>query len=264
MAQSNRLSKAERREMARKEAERIRKAHEAKEKRSRRILIAVVVVVVAFVAVAGFMIFKSARDEATTTALSGFDGATPIGATDRGGIPVGAEGAGAPNDNAPELDLYVDFMCPACGQFEQVNGEDIATAVQNGEVTAVYHPLGFLDNMSNGTNYSTRSASAFATVATESPDKAMDFLTALFAQQPEENSTGLTDEEIAQVAVDAGVPQDVADQIEERTYTDWVGKATEQAGNDDVQATPTVKIDGEIWQGDWSQPGSVISAVKDA
>src|SRR5699024_8818482 len=102
-------------------------------------------------------------------------------------------------EGAPELDLYVDFMCPACGQFEQVNGEDIAKAVSSGEVTAVYHPLGFLNRMSQGTNYSTRSATAFATVATEAPDKAMDFLTELFAKQPEEGSKGLTDEKIAEI-----------------------------------------------------------------
>src|SRR5699024_6005266 len=119
-------------------------------------------------------------------------------------------------------------MCPACGQFVQVNGEDIATAVANGEVTVVYHPLGFLNRASQGTQYSTRSAAAFATVATEAPDKALDFLTELFTQQPEEGSTGLTDDEVAQIAVDAGVPQDVADQIGDGTYTEWVDKATEQ------------------------------------
>src|SRR5699024_12644395 len=50
-------------------------------------------------------------------------------------------------------------------------------------------PLGFLNRMSQGTEYSTRSAAAFATVATEAPDKALDFLTELFAQQRSEEHT---------------------------------------------------------------------------
>src|SRR5699024_9245283 len=107
-------------------------------------------------------------------------------------------------------------------------------------------------------------AAAFATVATEAPDKALDFLTELFAQQPEEGSKGLTDDEVAQIAVDAGVPQDVADQIGDGTYTEWVDKATEQAGNDGVSQTPTVKLDGEVWQGNWSEPGALLSAIEDA
>lgn len=260
MAQSNRLNKAERREIARKEAERIRKIEERKEKRSRRILIIVVILVVALIGAAIVVIAK----QANKTLLSDFEGATPIAATEHGGIPIGADGAGTRNEGAPELDLYVDFMCPACGQFEQVNGEDITTAVENGEVTAVYHPLGFLDQMSQGTQYSTRSAAAFATVATEAPDKAMDFLTALFAQQPKEGSKGLTDEEIAQIAVDAGVPQEAADKIGDGTYTEWVATATEQASNDGVKATPTVKLNGDVWQGNWSQPGTLLSAIKEA
>ena len=260
MAQSNRLTKTERREQARKEAERLRKIQEAKEKRSRRILIVVVILVVALIAAAAIVIYR----QANKTVLSDFEGPTPVAATEHGGIPFGAEGAGTRNEGAPELDLYVDFMCPACGQFEQVNGEDIATAVANGEVTVVYHPLGFLNRASQGTEYSTRSAAAFATVATEAPDKALDFLTELFTQQPEEGSTGLTDDEVAQIAVDAGVPQDVADQIGDGTYTEWVDKATEQAGNDGVSQTPTVKLNGEVWEGNWSQSGTLLSAIEDA
>src|SRR5699024_7631409 len=123
MAQSNRLTKAERREQARKEAERLRKTPEAKETRSRRTLL------VALIAAAAIVIYR----QANKTVLSDFEGPTPVAATEHGGIPFGAEGAGTRNEGAPELDLYVDFMCPACGQFEQVNGEDIATAVANGE-----------------------------------------------------------------------------------------------------------------------------------
>src|SRR5690625_7870429 len=70
MAQSNRLTKAERREQARKEAERLRKIQEAKEKRSRRILIVVVILVVALIAAAAIVIYR----QANKTVLSDFEG----------------------------------------------------------------------------------------------------------------------------------------------------------------------------------------------
>lgn len=254
------LSKAERREAARKEADRLRKIQEAREKRNRGILIAVVAAVLALIIAAVVVIAQ----QANRTLLSDFEGATPAGSDLHGGITFGADGAGSSNEGAPELDIYLDFMCPHCGTFEQVNGADLAQAVADGEVTAIYHPLNFLDRFSQGTQYSTRAAAAFAYVSTEAPDKALDFLAAMFAQQPAENSTGLTDEQITQIAVDAGVSQEVADGISDGTYTDWVGVASEQAGRDGVSGTPTVKLDGDVWDGNWTNPGELLGDVQAA
>src|SRR5699024_571909 len=168
-----------------------------------------------------------------------------------GGIPFGAEGAGSTNEGAPEVDIYLDFMCPYCGDFEQVNGPDLAQAAADGEATIIYHPLNYLDRFSEGTEYSTRTAAAFADVATEAPDQARDFMAALFAQQPEEGSAGLTDEEITEIAVEAGVPQDVADGMTDGTYTEWVaveiGRAScrERGEGEGVADGSKEKGDGE-------------------
>ena len=106
MAQSNKLSKTERREAARKEAERLRKIQAAKEKRSRRILILVVAAVLALIIAAVVVIAQ----QANRTLLSDFEGAMPASSDLHGGIPFGAEGAGSTNEGAPEVDIYLDFM----------------------------------------------------------------------------------------------------------------------------------------------------------
>src|SRR5699024_3033328 len=124
-----------------------------------------------------------------------------------GGIPFGAEGAGSTNEGAPEVDIYLDFMCPYCGDFEQVNGQDLAQAAADGEATIIYHPLNYLDRFSEGTEYSTRTAAAFAYVANEAPDQALDFMAALFGLQTEEVYDVLTVEESTVSAVSERVLQ---------------------------------------------------------
>ncbi|WP_147915987.1 DsbA family protein [Ruania zhangjianzhongii] len=254
MAQSNKLSKTERREAARKEAERLRKIQAAKEKRSRRILIGVVAAVLALIIAAVVVIAL----QANRTLLSDFEGATPAGSDLNGGIPIGADGAGSANEGAPELDVYVDFMCPHCGTFEQINGEDLTQAAADGEVTVIYHPVSFLSD------YSARAAAAFAEVANSAPENAMDFMNILFANQPTEGGDGLTDEQIAEFAVEAGVPQDVADTLADGTYAEWVDIATQQASRDGASSTPTVLLDGDEWGGNWNNPGELLAAVQEA
>ncbi|UFU07209.1 DsbA family protein [Ruania halotolerans] len=260
MAQNSKTTKTERREAARLEAERLRKIHAKRDKRNRGILIGVIVLVVALIATAAILIAQ----QAGRTLLSDFEGETPAGADLHGGISIGAEGAGSVNEGAPEVDIYVDFICPFCGDFEEVNGSDVADAAASGDATVIYHPLNYLDGASSGTEYSTRAANAFATVATEAPEQALDFMAAMFANQPAEGSAGLTDEEIAQIAVDAGVPQEAADSISEGTYREWIAVASDQARRDGIGSTPTIQINGDDWDENWQVPGTLLTAIQDA
>ena len=40
-------------------------------------------------------------------------------------------------DAPAKLDIYEDFMCPACSQFEQTYGDEILDLVNDGPVTIV-------------------------------------------------------------------------------------------------------------------------------
>jgi protein-disulfide isomerase len=171
---------------------------------------------------------------------------------------VGAE------DAPVDLTVYYDYMCPACGAFEAANGAELDRLLEEGTVQVELRPISFLDETSQGTRYSTRAANAFATVADQAPDQAWAFHQALYADQPEEGTTGLSDAQIADVAREAGVPDDVVEQLTEMRHEGWVAEVTEQAFDSGVTGTPTVLLDGEPFEGDLYQPGPLTEAVEAA
>ncbi|GAT69858.1 DSBA oxidoreductase [Planomonospora sphaerica] len=160
-----------------------------------------------------------------------------------------------------KLEVYLDYMCPFCGRFEQANSTELDRLVAGGTVRLELYPLAFLDRMSSGSQYSTRTANAIATVADRAPGALPAFNTALFAHQPAEGSSGLSDDEIAALARNAGVPQDVADAFTDRLFQPWVETSTAAVFKTGIEGTPTVKINGELFTGDLYTAGPLTAAV---
>jgi protein-disulfide isomerase len=179
----------------------------------------------------------------------------PTTATANGAISVGS--ASAP----VKLEVYLDYMCPFCGRFERANGVELDRLVADGTVQLHLYPLSFLDRASSGTRYSTRAANAIATVADRAPDKVLSFNEALYADQPAEGSTGLSDDEIAALAVGSGVAPEVVSLFHERIFEPWVAKFTDEAFRSGVSGTPTVKVNGVVFKGDLYAVGPLTQAV---
>ena len=207
------------------------------------IIVGAAVAILVFGGIVWFIVQSSSVPGIDSDELS-----APAGADETGGIPVGTGGVVGEDvpEDAPRVDIYEDFMCPVCGQFEDTNAEDIDALREAGTVAVYYHPLSFLDRYSNGTQFSTRSANAAATVADAAPEAYLDFAHAMYANQPAENTEGLSDEQIEQIAIDAGVPEDVAATLDDGLFTKWVIAATDKANQDGVGGTPTVMVDREI------------------
>lgn len=168
-------------------------------------------------------------------------------------------------DDAPvTVDVFQDFMCPVCGEFEKANSEDIAKFIDAGTVRLRIHPMNFLDDASLGTKFSTRAANAFVTVWKAEPDKALAFNKLMYDNQPEENTTGLTDDQIAEIAAQAGVSQSVIDTFTELTNADFPTNATNEAYAGGVTATPTVFINGTKFTGDLFTAGVLGAAIEQA
>ncbi len=180
---------------------------------------------------------------------------TPKTATDSGAILIGKPEAKV------TVTVYLDFMCPYCGQFERANGDALAAAIDNGTAKLEVHPMAFLDDMSSGTKYSTRAANAFAAVANQDARTGLAFSQLLFAQQPAENTAGLTDSTIADLASQSGAPVDVVASFAKQTYQPWVAKITQQAFDSGVTGTPTVKINGKTFTGDLYTAGPLAEAI---
>lgn len=157
-----------------------------------------------------------------------------------------------------EVDTYVDFMCPICGDFEDQYGEQLQTAAANNQITLNIHPVSILDRYSQNTKYSTRAASAMYCVAAEAPDSALAFFNALFTNQPEENSVGLSDDELASLADQAGAGA-AAKCIADGTYKNFVASQTTKH---EIQGTPTVEVNGkrlDLSAGDISKLEDVLA-----
>lgn len=140
-----------------------------------------------------------------------------------------------------EIDTFVDFMCPICGDFEDTYGAALQDAAANDDITLNLHPISILDRYSQNTEFSTRAAASVYCVAAEAPDSTLDYFNLLFENQPAENTAGLSDEELAAFADQVGAGA-AADCIADGTYKRFV---TSQTNQHDIQGTPTVEIDGE-------------------
>lgn len=140
-----------------------------------------------------------------------------------------------------EIDTFVDFMCPACNAFEQQYGERLQAAAADNDITLNVHPISILDRYSQNTEYSSRAASSAYCVAEEAPDAFLDYFNLLFERQPAENSTGLTNDELAAIAEETGAGA-AADCIAAEEFMDFVEFQTNEH---DIRGTPTVEINGE-------------------
>jgi len=203
--------------------------------------------------------------------------ATPSVVNEAGGIPVGQDGvAGSVTEGAPVVDVYLDFMCPWCGVFEEKNGQLLKDWRAAGDITYVMHPVAILDDASVGASFSTRAAAAAVWVAETSPESFEAFVAGMFAQQPEEGTKGLTDDQIADVAKQAGASDEtvegIADLTSYTTHAAWVAAQTDTVSKDEKLwtryqdgragfSTPTIVVGGEKFDGDWQAPGALRAAV---
>ena len=167
-------------------------------------------------------------------------------------VPVASK---ANDEGVIDIQLYVDYLCANCGTFEQNNSDQLRQWVESGAATLEIHPIALLTTKSAGTQYSLRAANAAACVAEFSPDAFFDFHNALFIDQPEEGTEGLSDDELIDRAQDAGVTNlsKIETCITKKRFSTWVQEATVRAlngpiPNADIAAittAPTIIVDGK-------------------
>ncbi len=162
------------------------------------------------------------------------------------------------------IDIYQDYMCPYCGQFERAQTSDLRVLTDTGTAKVVFHIMAFLDDSSSGTKYSTRAANAFVVVAQKEPDKALAFNSALFINQPSEGSTGLTDAELVSRAKSVGVSDAVTSTFASLSQADFVKGSNDAAFAAGIQSTPTVKVNGTAFTRNLYSAGSLRAAAEKA
>ena len=204
-------------------------------------------IAVAVIVLGGVVWFSQKGGEANPISFG--ETADPlIDISETGVVTVGEE-------SAPTVQIWEDYMCPACGSFEGQNGERLASAVEAGDLRVEFHTLNFLDGQSGSGEYSTRALAAIQCVAAKDTlPTFFDVKNAFFAQQPTEGGGDRSPRELASTAEKAGASSDAVECIGNVETNGGMDKADESAGNaqdsireiTDRVSTPSVAFEGEL------------------
>lgn len=162
------------------------------------------------------------------------------------------------------IDVYEDFMCPVCGQFEKFYHQRLAQAAADGKAKVVYHPVAILNDYSVPTGYSTLAAGATfcATQAGIFPR----FHDSLFAAQPTEGGHGWTVPQLQQLGRSLGAGDSFARCVQAgaqqrvKTATENASRYISGLSTDHRFGTPSVLVNGALinWSSD---PGWLDQAL---
>ena len=268
-------SPSDKRQTARDKARSIAQQQAQREKTAQRILYSGIAVVVCAVAVVVTVLLVQAAKPVTgpSTYVSGSitlakdDDSLSAIALDPPAdvdIPSGVVKPAATdlNDKAAKVKVYLDFQCPACAAFEEINGDVLEKLVHDGTIALQYYPLAMLDRASSGNEYSTRAANMAACVADSGQvDVYPELVKVMFANQPEEGGNGMTDEQMLAYAERAGVDLNaktvnaegatVRECVKQTSFEKVVANGTQKALDSKINGTPSVFINGkqvESWQ----------------
>lgn len=139
----------------------------------------------------------------------------------------------------PRIDIYEDFQCPVCQQFEAVNFKYIDSLIVEKKAVVTYHPLSFLGAESK------RAANAGACAAEE--DEYLTYQSAMYANFPAEKNSGVwSNERIIDIARSVGITSSsFADCVNNGKFAGWVERVAEAGQKAGVNSTPTVLVDGK-------------------
>lgn len=221
-----------RRDEARRRAAAAREAQRRQERRRRNLTQAIVGVAVIAIVVGIGIAVQASRNKTSGPLV------VPTAAVNRTGFAVG------PSTAKVTVDAYEDFQCPVCREFETQSAATLQQLVTQGKIRLIYHPIAILDRYST-TKYSTRAASASACAADAGVFPR--FHSTLYAQQPPENSAGLTDAKLIQLGQQSGASDaSFASCVKSGKYKPWVKSVTDASSKRGVNGTPTIYVNGKV------------------
>lgn len=251
---------------AKEKAAQARAAEEAAQKRRQRIInisIGAVLVLVVAGIVGGALLTRSSNQEATQASADAAlpAGAIPAGQENEYGVPIsqGAEGK-------PVLAIWEDFQCPACGQFEALFGDTVKEIADSGDAQVIWRSTSFLDGNFPGQN-SQRAAAAWGCAI--DAGKTVEYHDVVYANQPEEEGVGWTQEQLTAFGEKAGIggaEKETFDKcVADKTYMSWAANGTATMATSGVGGTPSLFLDGvELTDEQRKDPEALKKAVADA
>ncbi|QNE22287.1 thioredoxin domain-containing protein [Kribbella qitaiheensis] len=208
-------------------------------------IVVVVVLVLAIVAAVGVDYWrKHSKVEVTASGKPEPTVITGPG-TDGKGVTVGKAGA------KTNIDMYFDFRCPHCEEFEQATGSTLDQLVEDGTATITYWPLAFVSPQD-----SPRLANAFA--ASAANGKALSFVDAVYG----DFSKAWTTDQLLELGKQLGV-DDAKFQaaVSGNTYAGWLDSISNASNDRKVTGTPTVFVNDKLLDADKMTPDGIKAAV---
>ena len=166
-----------------------------------------------------------------TPAFAGSDGAIVITG---GGVVDGAKYNG--RNDAKTVRDYQDFLCPGCGELNRELAGPFREYLADGSMILKQYPISILDRLSDGTEYSTRTAAMAYRVAELDPKHYLDWVDVMFSkgvQPDEETFRPVDDAELQKLAVKAGLSSDDAKKSTDGRYVEYVKTQTRRALKDE-------------------------------
>jgi protein-disulfide isomerase/uncharacterized membrane protein YphA (DoxX/SURF4 family) len=172
---------------------------------------------------------------------------------------------------AAEVDVYEDFQCPHCLEFEQTVGATMQSDVRANKAQIHYHTMAFLDASSNGNRYSSRAANAALCASDISVDEFIKYHNLLYGKingqqvQPAEGSNGRTNAELISYAQHIGISGQqlttFSQCVDAEKHAALVAAITDNASQAGVNATPTIRVNGHSIQPTLAAWNSAVAAA---
>ena len=166
---------------------------------------------------------------------------------------------------APLVQIWEDFQCPACKQFEQTSAQAVQAEAKKGTINLQLRPTTFLnDHLGNTASDLATNAWGCAIDA----GKALEYHTGIFAMQPEKEGAGYTNEQMIALAQRVGITGSALDTftscVNGQKFYPWVNNSQAQFVKDGVPGTPTIYVNGKELpntSGIYNQPAKLIPAI---
>lgn len=171
---------------------------------------------------------------------------------------------------AATVDVYEDFQCPICAEYERSVGPTMTKLVQENKAQVRYHmiSLASLDTADNGF-YSSRGANAGYCASDVSVDYFHAFHSYFYKSdvQPAEGAGGLANSEIIEnaakvkPALTGAKKTDFESCVTNKRHQALVQAITDKASQDGINGTPTIKVNGKTID---NTASALVSAVEKA
>ena len=144
------------------------------------------------------------------------------------------------------MQLWEDFQCPACAQFEKTLQPTLIAAAQQQKINLQWRPTTFLDqNLKNTASVLATSAWGCAINAA----KPVEYHSAVFAAQPKQEGAGYTQQQLLDIGQQVGIAG--ADYstfeacVKANTFDGWAANSYNLFNEQGVQGTPTMYVNGK-------------------